>query len=163
VLLAVAQIGILGVFVYVWAGVDAHHEATTAVVVRDGLPVVLRARCGKPMPFDLVEVRVAPADGSEPTDRDPVVFKAAATGDGLAEVPLAPQVAGYTVSTYDPLQAGVRYYFTNTRFLSASGDGAPSFKLSDLRVETLLVLFPIPDNEQERRLALGTWPGSTSC
>jgi hypothetical protein len=155
--------GLAAAFVLAWGGSPLHQEATTGIMRRDGVPVVFQSRCGKPTPLDSVEVRVAPSDGRGPTDRDPVVFSATATGDGSAEVSLAQQVDGYTVETFTPLNAGERYYFANTRYIGSSGDGAPTFTVSDLSEDTLLVLYPLVKTDEERRVQQDAWLRSTAC
>ena len=84
-------------------------------------------------------------------------------GAGLAEVPLASEVEGYTVERSEPLRADDRYYAVNTRFSSSSGEGAPSFTVSDLSEGTVHVLYPLPESGQERTVPRSEWLRSTSC
>lgn len=154
---------IAAVFAFAWGEVDAHHEPSTAVFERGGVPVVARAGCGKPASLQSVEVRVFPSEGQSPTDDDEVVFSATATGGGRAEVPLASEIAGYTVEVYRPLRPGTAYYVTQTRYISSSGDGAPSFTVSDLSDDAMHVLFPLPKSDSERTVPTDEWLSSTSC
>jgi hypothetical protein len=48
-----------------------------------------------------------------------------------------------------------RYYFPNTRYIGSSGDFAPTFTVSDLSEDTMLVRYPLVENDEERQLQQG--------
>jgi hypothetical protein len=48
-----------------------------------------------------------------------------------------------------------RYYFPNTRYIGSSGDFAPTFTVSDLSEDTMLVRYPLVKNDEERQLQQG--------
>lgn len=48
-----------------------------------------------------------------------------------------------------------RDYFPNTRYIGSSGDFAPTFTVSDLSEDTMLVRYPLVKNDEERQLQQG--------
>jgi len=112
VVVAACALPVLGIIAYVTVHNDRFKEST-AVGIQDGVPVVLHADCGSPAPIGRLEIREVPPGWKYPTDQDPLVFQAAATGSGASEVALSPAVPGYEILTAHPLTADQRYYVAN--------------------------------------------------